>query len=168
MGSFLCLSPWCVHLSVWNAEFFTEQFKGWPCKKLLYLCCAAFFIKGVEASLCSVTDFLFSNIHQLYSASHLSQLLSHRLHHVVKVRSLQHIAGVTFDRNPITQSLKANTHVYLSLAIAFSKLSRVMWYCIEILYILNITFGYCFSLLYLYVFTYNLCHETAIPHQPFI
>lgn len=108
-----------------KCRIFTEQFKGWPCKKPSYLCCAAFFIKGVEASVCSATDFLFSNIHQLYSPSHLSQLLSRRLHHAVKVWSLQHVAGVTFNCNPITQSLKANTHVYLSLAIAFSKLSLV-------------------------------------------
>lgn len=118
----LSFSLMCPPLCL-KCRIFTEQFKGWPRKKLLYLCCAAFFIKGVEASLFLVTDFLFSNIHQLYSPSHLSQLLSHRLHHAVKVWSLQHIAGVTFDCNPITQSLKANTHVYL--VIVFSKLSRV-------------------------------------------
>lgn len=103
-----------AQFSVWNANIFSTV--------LICLFCS------ISSKVCSITDLLFTDIHQLDCAAHLSQLLSHHRHHAMKLWPLQHVAGVAFDCNPIAQSLKANKHVALSPAFLTCKLPVVTWW----------------------------------------
>lgn len=115
-----------AQFSVWKAEFLsTVQKIGLLGKKKKLLIC---LFCSISSKVCSITDLLFTDIHQLDCAAHLSQLLSNHRHHAMKLWPLQHVAGVAFDCNPIAQSLKANTHVDLSLAFLTCKLPVVTWW----------------------------------------